>query len=265
MPRISIPRAAAHGAGSAGCRRCGASTSASQASGSTSLSFAVMISVAMAAARSAPRSEPANSQDLRPRAKPLQRAFGRVVGEADPAVVEEARKPVPTLEHVVDRLGDGGRARQAGTLLPQPGFQGGHKRRALLLADAQPLVGGKAIDAALDIEQHIDALDRLQRDRRDRGCLLAAPGIGGDVGQLEELPPRMRPTQRRRDRPRQARRIVKLVVAAISVGLQNAGEVAEDAARDVRAAGRARRNTAPPAARDRRRADRRGHRSRCAP
>jgi hypothetical protein len=41
------------------------STSASQASGSTSLNFAVMINVAMAAARSAPRSEPANSQDLR--------------------------------------------------------------------------------------------------------------------------------------------------------------------------------------------------------
>jgi hypothetical protein len=35
-----------------------------------SLSLAVMISVAMAAARSAPRSEPANSQDLRPSAKP---------------------------------------------------------------------------------------------------------------------------------------------------------------------------------------------------
>jgi hypothetical protein len=48
-----------------------ASTSASQACGSMSLSLAViMISVAMTAARSAPRSDPANSQDLRPRAKP---------------------------------------------------------------------------------------------------------------------------------------------------------------------------------------------------
>ncbi len=47
-----------------------ASTSASQACGSTSLSFAVMISVAMAAARSAPRSEPANSHDFLPSAKP---------------------------------------------------------------------------------------------------------------------------------------------------------------------------------------------------
>lgn len=47
-----------------------ASTSASQACGSTSLSFAVMMRVAMRVARSGPRSEPAKSQDLRPTAKP---------------------------------------------------------------------------------------------------------------------------------------------------------------------------------------------------
>ena len=47
-----------------------ASTSASQASGSMSLSWAVIISVVIAAARSAPRSEPANSHDLRPNANP---------------------------------------------------------------------------------------------------------------------------------------------------------------------------------------------------
>ena len=45
-----------------------ASTSASQACGSMSLSLAVWISVHMTAARSAPRSEPANSHDLRPKA-----------------------------------------------------------------------------------------------------------------------------------------------------------------------------------------------------
>src|SRR5258708_4682190 len=165
-----------------------ASTSASQACGSISLSLAVMISVAMTAARSAPRSEPANSQDLRPR------AFSGIVAEANPAVVDEARKPVPTLEHVVDRFGDRGRARQAGALLAQPCFQRRQKRRALLLADAQPLVRGKAVDAALDIEQDVDTPNRLQRDRRDRRGVLAAPGIGGDVRQLEELPPRVRPT-----------------------------------------------------------------------
>jgi len=47
-----------------------ASTSASQACGSMSLSFAVMIKVTMIAARSAPRWEPANNHDFLPRANP---------------------------------------------------------------------------------------------------------------------------------------------------------------------------------------------------
>jgi hypothetical protein len=32
-------------------------------------------------------------------------------------------EPIPSLEHIVDRLGDRGRARQATPLLAQPGFQ----------------------------------------------------------------------------------------------------------------------------------------------
>ena len=58
------------------------------------------------------------------------------------------------LEHVVDRLGDGGRARQTGSLLAQSGF--------------------------------------LQRDHLYHGRRLSAPGIGCNIGQLEELTPRMR-------------------------------------------------------------------------
>jgi hypothetical protein len=49
-------------------------------------------------------------------------------------------------------------------------------------ADAQTLFGATAIDAALDIEQRVDAPDRLQRDRGDRGRIPAAPRIGGNVG-----------------------------------------------------------------------------------
>jgi hypothetical protein len=44
------------------------------------------------------------------------------------------------------------------------------------------LFGATAIDAALDIEQRVDAPDRLQRDRGDRGCIPAAPRIVGNVG-----------------------------------------------------------------------------------
>jgi hypothetical protein len=36
----------------------------------------------------------------------------------------------------------------------------------LLVAHAAALVGGAAVDRALDVEQRIDALDRLDRDRR---------------------------------------------------------------------------------------------------
>ena len=100
-----------------------ASTSASQACGSTSLSFAVVISVVMAAARSAPRSEPAKSHDFLAKRKTSERPLGGVVRQADPAVVEEAGKAVPAPEHVVDRLDDGGRARQPGAFIAQPRFQ----------------------------------------------------------------------------------------------------------------------------------------------
>jgi hypothetical protein len=64
---------------------------------------------------------------------------------------------------------------------------------------------------------------RFQRDWRDRHRL-AAPGIGRDVRQLEQLPAAMGPTQGRGDRPRCARRVVQLVVAAVGVRLQDASE-----------------------------------------
>jgi len=35
-----------------------------------------------------------------------QRSFGRIVGQADASVSEEADEPFPELEYVVDRLGD---------------------------------------------------------------------------------------------------------------------------------------------------------------
>src|ERR1700736_2752212 len=70
-----------------------ASTSASQACGSTSLSLAVMIKVAMTAARSAPRSDPANSRDLRPRAKPRRaRSAALLVKQIRPSSMKRANR-----------------------------------------------------------------------------------------------------------------------------------------------------------------------------
>jgi hypothetical protein len=69
--------------------------------------------------------------------KSAQCTFIGIVAEADPAVADESRKPLPTLEHVIDRFGDRGQARQ-GMLLALSCFQRRQKRRALLLADAPP-------------------------------------------------------------------------------------------------------------------------------
>jgi len=51
-----------------------------------------------------------------------------------------------------------------------------------------------AVDAALDVEQRVNALDCFEGDRRDRGRVLPAPRIGCDIGEFEELPAGVRPT-----------------------------------------------------------------------
>jgi hypothetical protein len=120
-----------------------------------------------------------------------QCALGTIVGQADPAIVEEAGEVVPAPEHVVDRLQDLGGAREGFALTQQPGVHVLEKRLALFLAHGAPLVDAAAVDGALDLEQRIEASDRLQRDRRDRFALLTFPSILLDVSQLEEAPPRM--------------------------------------------------------------------------
>src|SRR6478609_9992788 len=82
---------------------------------------------------------------LSPQRKSSKSTLGCIVREADPAIFDEAGKPVPTLEHVVDRLGDRGRTRQARVLLTQPRFQSSQNGRALFLAYAQTLFGAPAV------------------------------------------------------------------------------------------------------------------------
>lgn len=89
--------------------------------------------------------------------KAAQRALCRIVREADPAVIKEAREGVPALEHVVDRLGDRCRARQPGALLAKPLLKRGHERRAALGSRTMPLFGAEPVDVALDLEQRVDA------------------------------------------------------------------------------------------------------------
>ena len=68
---------------------------------------------------------------------------------------------------------------------------------ASFFANLEQFGGGKAIDRALDLEQGVDALHRFECDRRDRGCVFAAQGICGNVGELEKLAPGVRPAKRR--------------------------------------------------------------------
>jgi hypothetical protein len=60
-------------------------------------------------------------------------------------------------------------------------MKGFNKRAAALVAYCAALLRRQAIDLALDRKQHVDLLDRFDRDRR-----LLQPR------QLEELAPRMR-------------------------------------------------------------------------
>src|SRR5205823_11630591 len=79
----------------AGCSAMRPRTSASQACGSISFILAVTIRLYITAARSPPRSEPQNHH-----------ALGGIVRQADAAIVKEAGKCAPELEHVVHGLGD---------------------------------------------------------------------------------------------------------------------------------------------------------------
>ena len=112
------------------------------------------------------------------------------------AVVEEAGEAVPALEHVIHRLGHGGVARERGTLGPHPVLELGDHRRAPLAAHREAPLGSLAVDLALDVEQRVDPLHRLQSQRRDRRRALAARLVRRDVGELVELAPAVRPTQR---------------------------------------------------------------------
>lgn len=77
----------------------------------------------MAAVRSTPRLEPANSQALRPRARPRSaRSAALFDRQVRPSSRNEA-KLSPATEHVVDWLGDGRRAGDFDALLAEPDAQ----------------------------------------------------------------------------------------------------------------------------------------------
>ena len=131
---------------------------------------------------------------------------------------------VPALQHVIHRLGNGGVAREPGTFGPHPVLELRDQRRAPLLAHRQTLLGGRAVDGAFDVEQRVDPLHSLQRQRRDRWCLLSAPLVRRNVGELVELAPAVTPAERLGHGSRRSAVLVEPPVAGIGVGLQNPEE-----------------------------------------
>ena len=125
---------------------------------------------------------------------------------------------------VAARAQDLGGAREGFALTQQPGVHVLEKRLALFLAHGAPLVGATAVDGALNLEQRIEASDRLQRDRRDRFSLLAFPSIFLDVSQLEEAPPGMGKAKRRRNRPHLLLWVEQRLEAVVAIRLQDTGE-----------------------------------------
>lgn len=89
-----------------------------------------------------------------------QCALSTIVGQADPAIVEEAGEVVPAPEHVIRGLEDLGGAREGFALAEQPSLHVGEQRLALLLAHGMPLGGSLAVDRTLDLEQRVEAPGR---------------------------------------------------------------------------------------------------------
>ncbi len=146
----------------------------------------------------------------------------------------------------------------------QPGVAGRRRGGATVAAGRPAAPRRQAVDAALDVEERVDALDRLQRDRRDRRgrvCPCATfPAMSASSKNLRRpwaqhsawspAPGRGRSGRGRCSRHRRR-----------PAGCPPARR---DAVSGGSSPGRASSGTAPPAARRRRRGDRRGHRSRAA-
>lgn len=78
----------------------------------------------------------------------------------------------------------------------KPSLQIVDERQAFLVATSQALIGRKPVDLPLDIEQAVDPFDGFERHRRDRRGVLSTLGVCGNVGEHEELAPRVGPAKR---------------------------------------------------------------------
>jgi hypothetical protein len=97
------------------------------------------------------------------------------------------------------------------------------------LAGAEAFGFAFPIDGAFEIKDYVDAFDGFERDGRDDNFPVARGA--GDIGELEEVPARMRPAGGFKDRPGITRFLVKRVEPGIGVGLKCTGPFFEMALR----------------------------------
>jgi hypothetical protein len=96
-------------------------------------------------------------------------------------------------------------------LLPHPDFELGNERPRSFTAHGKPLLRGFAVDAALDLEEHVDTTHGFAGYRR-----LSL------FHQVDKLPPAVAPAGRLKDRRRLPCSLVELVISIKGIGLHNA-------------------------------------------
>jgi hypothetical protein len=98
----------------------------------------------------------------------IRSSFGGVVGETHASIVQEQREARPSLQDVVERLGEVVTTRQFGELFAHVDLKVLDQRPAQHLSHLKTPFGAPAIDGAFDLEQRIDPPHDLDRDRRER-------------------------------------------------------------------------------------------------
>src|ERR1019366_9875090 len=117
-------------------------------------------------------------------------------------------------------------AREPGKLGVQPDMEISHQRNAEFLAHGKTLGCALAIGGALDVEQGVKLLHGLKRDRVDEPGLFT-PALAlcraHDIGKFEKLAARVGKTSSLQHGAWLSRRGIELAIAAIGIGLQDAG------------------------------------------
>ncbi len=93
-------------------------------------------------------------------------ALRYIVAQANSAIIEEAVKTLPALQHIVHGLGDIGVARELRSCRAHPVFQISHERRDPCLSDSAAPISGLAVDLALRREDGVDPAHGVDCERR---------------------------------------------------------------------------------------------------